>query len=373
MNKKSIFIKIFLFFLLIFSTNNIFSKLLVGKAAIIIDFETQETLFEVNADTLNFPASLTKMMTLYIVFDYLKNDKISWNTKMIVSKIAASRSCSCLDIKQGDKISVEDAVMALIIKSANNVATVISEHISGSERDFAKLVTQYARNIGMKKTTFKNASGLPNRAQMTTARDISILSYKIIKNFPNKYKLFKTEKFVWKGKVYKTHNRLMKSYEGADGIKTGYISASGFQLAFSAVRNNKRLIGVYFGGDTGKQRNQRLSFLMNKAFEKSNIVTTKKITKNKELKIKNKELKVKNKEYEIVVGTFKYKKNAKKHLKLIKSKYPKTTKNKIAEIILVESKGGQLYESRFQFFSKKNAIAACNRLKKYKRDCFIRS
>ena len=236
------------------------------KAAIIIDFDTQETLFEVNADTLNFPASLTKMMTLYIIFDYLEKDKISWNTEMIVSKKAASRSCSCIDIKNGDKISVETAVMALIIKSANNVATVISEHISGSERNFAKLMTKYAHEIGMSKTTFKNASGLPDRAQMTTARDISILSYKIIKNFPNKYKLFKTEKFSWKGKTYKTHNRLMQSYKGADGIKTGYIRASGFQLAFSAVRNDKRLIGVYFGGDTGKQRNQRLIIFNEQSF-----------------------------------------------------------------------------------------------------------
>ena len=131
----TIYIKIIILLVLVIFSNNLFAK----KAAIIIDFETQETLFEVNADTLNFPASLTKIMTLYIVFDYLEKNKISWDTKMTVSRIAASRSCSCLDIKEGDKISVENAVMALIIKSANNVATVFSEHISGSERDFAKL------------------------------------------------------------------------------------------------------------------------------------------------------------------------------------------------------------------------------------------
>ena len=366
MSKMTIYIKIIILLVLVIFSNNLFAK----KAAIIIDFETQETLFEVNADTLNFPASLTKIMTLYIVFDYLEKNKISWDTKMTVSRIAASRSCSCLDIKEGDKISVENAVMALIIKSANNVATVFSEHISGSERDFAKLMTKYALNIGMKKTTFKNASGLPNRAQLTTARDISILSYKIIKNFPNKYKLFKTEKFIWKGKTYKTHNRLMQSYQGADGIKTGYIRASGFQLAFSAKRNNKRLIGVYFGGDTGAQRNRRLSFLMNKAFEELNISATKKIIKKKI--IKKEIINTKNEEYKIVVGTFKYKKNAERHLKLIKSKYPQTTKNKLAKVFLIKSNGKQFYESRFQFFSKKNAIKARSRLKKYKRDCFIR-
>ena len=255
--------------------------------------------------------------------------------------------------------------MALIIKSANNVASVVSEHISGSERNFAKLMTTYARDIGMKKTTFKNASGLPNRAQMTTARDISILSYKIIKNFPNEYKLFKTEKFVWKGNTYKTHNRLMKSYQGADGIKTGYISASGFQLAFSAIRNDKRLIGVYFGGDTGKQRNQKMSYYMNSAFDRLNKTSTKKI-------IKKEKTKITNNQYKIVVGTFKYKKNAEKQLKLIKSKYPKTTDNKLAKVALIKNNGKQLYESRFQFFSKKDAKLACSRLKKYQRDCFIR-
>ena len=365
MYKKNIFIKISFFFLLIFFSNNLFAKIPVGKAAIIIDFDTQETLFEVNANTLNFPASLTKMMTLYIVFDYLEKGKLSWDTKMKVSKFATTRSCSCIDIKEGDQISIEDAVMALIIKSANNVATVVSEHISGSERNFAKLMTKYARQIGMSKTTFKNASGLPNRAQMTTARDISTLSYKLIKNFPDEYTLFKKEKFVWKGKTYKTHNRLMQSYKGADGIKTGYISASGFQLAFSAVRNEKRLIGVYFGGDTGKQRNKRLSFLMNKAFEKLNITSKKEIIK-KEIP------KIKNEKYKVVVGTFKYRNNAEKHLQLIKSKYPKTTKNKDAKVVLIKSNGKQYYESRFQSFSKKDAKIACKRLKKYKRDCFIR-
>ena len=361
MFKKCIYIKISLFFLILIFSSNISAK----RAAIIIDFDNRETLFEINADTLNYPASLTKMMTLYILFDYLEKNKLSWSTKMKVSKKASTRSCSCIDLIEGDVISVENAVMALIIKSANNVATVVSEHISGSESNFAKLMTKYARNIGMKKTIFKNASGLPNKAQLTTAREISILSYNIINNFPKEYKLFKKEKFVWKGKTYKTHNRLMQSYPGADGIKTGYIRDSGFQLAFSAIRNDKRLIGVYFGGDTGKQRNQSLSFLMNKAFKKLNINSKKNI-------ITEQKPAIKKNQFKIVVGTFKYKNNAEKHLKLIKSKYPQTTKNKNAKVFLVKSNGKQFYESRFQFFSKKDAASACNRLKKYNRDCFIR-
>ncbi len=349
---------------LFFISSNLYAK----KAAIIIDYDNKDVLFEVNADTLNFPASLTKIMTLYIVFDYLEKNKISWDTKLKVSKIAASRSPSKLYLEEGSVISVENAVMALIIKSANDVATVVAENISGTEREFAKLMTSYARNIGMENTTFKNASGLPNRAQMTTARDMSRLAYALIYKFPKEYKLFSEQKFTWKGKTYKTHNHLMLSYKGADGIKTGYIKASGFQLAFSAKRNNKRLIGIYFGGDTGKQRNKRLSFLMDKSFKKLKIITK----NNQSNDIYQSDSQNNQRKYKIVVGTFKYKKNAEKHLRLIKSKYPKSTKNKEAIVVLIKSKGKQLYESRFQFFSKKDAKSACSRLKKYKRDCFIR-
>ena len=334
-----------------------------------MDYETKEVLFEVNADTLNFPASLTKIMTLYIVFDYIHKDKLSWQTQLKVSKFAASESPSKLYLEEGTSISVEDAVMALIIKSANDVATVVAENISGTEKEFAQLMTSYARNLGMNKTTFKNAHGLPNRAQMTTARDIAILANALITNFPNEYKLFSKTKFIWKNKTYKTHNKLMLSYEGADGIKTGYIRASGFQLAFSAVRKNKRLIGVYFGGDTGKQRNKSLAFLMDRSFKKLKIEKT---NNQKTVTSKKIDVNTSKNNYIVVVGTFKYKKNAEKHLKLIRKKYPKTTNNKEATVTLIRSNGKQLYESRFQFFSKKDAKLACSRLKKYKRDCFIR-
>ena len=290
---------------------------LAKKAAIVIDNDTKEVLFEVNADTLNFPASLTKIMTLYIVFDYIHKDNLNWQTQLKVSKFAASESPSKLYLEAGTSISVEDAVMALIVKSANDVATVIAENISGTEKEFAKLMTAYARKLGMNKTTFKNAHGLPDRAQMTTARDISILSHALITNFPNEYKLFSKTKFVWKNKTYKTHNKLMLSYEGADGIKTGYISASGFQLAFSAVRKNKRLIGVYFGGDTGKQRNQSLAFLMDRSFKKLKIEKT---NNQKTVTSKKIDVNTSKNNYIVVVGTFKYKKNAEEHLKLIRRK-----------------------------------------------------
>ena len=352
------------FILLISITSESFAK----KAAIVIDFDSQEVLFEVNADTKNYPASLTKIMTLYILFDQLKKGQLTNQTKLKVSRIAASRSPSKLYLEEGTNIKVEDAIMALIIKSANDVATVVAENIAGTEKEFAKLMTSYARKLGMTNTTFKNASGLPNRAQFTTARDISILSHALIYNFPKKYKLFNTQKFTHKGKTYKTHNKLMLSYEGADGIKTGYIRASGFQLAFSAVRDNKRLIGVIFGGDTGKQRDRSLKIIMDKEFAELGI--SKKETKTN-IVIKETK-KIESNSYSIVVGTFKYRNSAEKQIKLIKSKYPKTTNTKTSNIVLIKVSGKQLYESRFENFSKKEAYAACKRLKKYNRDCFIR-
>ena len=341
------------------------------KAAIVIDFDTKEVLFETNADTRNYPASLTKMMTLYVVFDFVRQGKLSLDDHMLVSRTAASRSPSKLYLEEGSSIKVIDAVNALIIKSANDVATVVSEKISGSEREFAKLMTKYARNLGMNSTTFKNASGLPNRAQLTTARDMSKLSHALITNFPEEYKLFSNKSFVWNDKIYKTHNKLMLNYDGADGIKTGYIRASGFQLAFSAVRNNKRLIGIYFGGDTGKQRNDRLKLYMNNAYNKLKVTNTT-VGKN-ELQNKNDKIKIPNiKEYSIVVGTFKYRKNALKQIDIIKSKYPKTTTDKTSDVVFIEVSGKKLYESRFNNFSKKDAYQACKRLAKYGRDCFVR-
>ena len=361
--RRSILIPILVIFIL--SSSATYAK----KAAIVIDFDTKEVLFEVNANTKNYPASLTKIMTLYILFDQINRGLLTDTTKLKVSKIASSRSPSKLYLEAGSYIKVEDAIMALIIKSANDVATVVAENISGTEKEFAKLMTKYARNLGMANTTFKNASGLPNRAQLTTARDISILSHALISNFPEEYKLFSKQKFTYNGKTYKTHNKLMLSYEGADGIKTGYIRASGFQLAFSAVRNNKRLVGVIFGGDTGKQRDRSLKIIMDKEFAELGIKNTK---EKKSTIVKKETKKTKTNSYSIVVGTFKYRNSAEKQLKLIKSKYPKTTTNKKANIVLIKVSGKQLYESRFDNFSKKEAYTACKRLKKYNRDCFVR-
>ncbi len=347
--KKNLFYIFFLFLIILFSF-----KSEAKRAAIIIDFETKETLFEVNADTLNYPASLAKIMTLYLTFESLENGKLKWDQKLKVSSVAESRSPSKLYLESGSTIKVKDAVMALIVKSANDVATVIAESLAPSEKEFAKMMTKKARSLGMSRTTFKNASGLPNRAQLTTARDIARLSHALIKNYPEYYKLFRTEKFKWEGKTYKSHNKLMKRYEGADGIKTGYIRKSGFQLSFSAVRNNRRLIAIYFGGDSAKHRDNTVKFLMDKEF--GEIKNSKKSTGK----------------YKIVVGTFKYKKNAVKHSKNIRKTFPSKFKNKETQIQGLKGKKRIWYEAQILSYEKDEAYKVCKFLKRNKVDCFVK-
>ena len=346
---------LFLIFFILSLSSKTYAERVVGKAAIIIDYQTNETLFEVNADTPNYPASLAKIMTLYMTFEALENGELTLDQQLKVSDVAASRSPSKLYLKPGSTISVKDSIMTLITKSANDVATVISETLADSEKDFAKKMTLKAKQLGMMNTTYKNASGLPNRAQLTTARDTAILSRALINNFPNYYKLFKEQKFSWNGKSYKNHNKMLKTYPGADGIKTGYIYASGFQLALSAVRNNRRLIGVYFGGDSAKHRDNTLSFLMDRSFGKSESA-----------KIET------NGEYKIVVGTFKYEKNAKKQVKIIKSIFPEILKNKKNQIIKRKGESRLWYETQFQSFEKKEAQKVCSIMKKNNIDCFIK-
>jgi D-alanyl-D-alanine carboxypeptidase len=257
---NSIFI---LFFILISSSAK------AKYASFIINENTKRIYHNTNADTRNYPASLTKIMTLYMVFDALKNKKISMNTKFKISKRAARQPPSKLSLSAGSNITVKNAILALITKSANDVATVVAENLGKSERNFAKLMTKKARKLGMTRTTFKNASGLPNRGQLSTARDMAVLGIAIRKNHPNFFKLFKTKSFVYKGIKYTNHNNLLSNYSGTDGIKTGYTNASGFNLVASVERNGQRIIGVVFGGKKARSRDKHMINLLNKYFKTS--------------------------------------------------------------------------------------------------------
>lgn len=235
-------------------------------ASIIIDADTGEVLHEVNADSLNYPASLTKMMTLYLVFEAIDNGQLTLDQRLPVSLHAASRAPTKLGLQPGESVAVRDIILGLVTKSANDAAAVAAEGLAGSESAFAERMTQKARRLGMKNTFFHNASGLPDPMQKTTARDLATLARALYRDFPDHYHYFATREFVYHGAVHANHNHLMNSFQGMDGIKTGYINASGFNLAASAKRDNRRLIGVVMGGESARTRDAHMAQLLNQAF-----------------------------------------------------------------------------------------------------------
>jgi len=237
-------------------------------AAIVIEESSGKVLFARNADKSRFPASLTKIMTLYLLFEELESGRMSMQTKLPVSRVAASRSPSKLYLKPGQSITVKQAIYALITKSANDVATVVGEALSGTEREFGKRMTRKARALGMTRTTFRNASGLPHSQQRTTARDMARLAIAIRRDFPQYFGFFKTQSFRWRGKRFGNHNKLLSSYAGTDGIKTGYIDASGFNLVATVERRGVRLIGVVFGGRSGRTRDAHMVEILDKSFKR---------------------------------------------------------------------------------------------------------
>lgn len=237
-------------------------------SAIAVDARTGKIIYARNADSKRYPASLTKIMTLYLVFEDLKARRISMKTALRMSRYAAARPPSKLGIKPGKTISVSNAIKALVTKSANDVATAIAENLEGSEKRFARRMTSTARRIGMTRTTFRNASGLPNRSQMTTARDMATLGLRMQRDFPRYYKFFSLKRFTYRGRRYGNHNRLLGRIHGVDGIKTGYTRASGFNLTSSARRGKKRIVAVVMGGRTGGARNRYMSALIKRMFAK---------------------------------------------------------------------------------------------------------
>jgi D-alanyl-D-alanine carboxypeptidase len=235
-------------------------------ASMVVDADTGEVLHSVNPDNRNFPASLTKMMTLYLLFDQLDSGKVHLTDRMPVSAHAAGQAPSKLNLRPGQTLAVEDAVLGLCTKSANDAAVTVGEFIGGSEPAFAEMMTRKAHELGMRQTTFRNASGLPNLGQMSTARDMTTLARALIHNHAKQYHYFSTRQFTYNGATMGTHNHLMEHYEGADGIKTGYIAASGFNLVASAKRNGRRLIGVVFGGQSAAARDRHMAQLLDDAF-----------------------------------------------------------------------------------------------------------
>lgn len=238
-------------------------------SGIVVDAKTGRTLYSYKSNTLRYPASLTKIMTLYVLFEELEAGRMTLNTKLKVSKHAAGQAPSKIGFKPGQTISVRNAIRALVTKSANDVATTVAENVSGSEKKFAARMTRTARQIGMRNTTFRNPHGLPNSGQKTTAKDMAVLGRAIQERFPSYYKYFSTRTFSYRGRKYGNHNKLLGTVRGVDGIKTGYIRASGFNLVTSVNRDGRHIVAVVMGGKTSKSRNAQMKKLIGRYLRKA--------------------------------------------------------------------------------------------------------
>lgn len=243
-------------------------------ASIIVDGNSGAVLQATSPDGLRHPASLTKIMTLYLLFERLESGKMKLDTEMPVSQHAADQDPTKLNLRAGQTIRVEDAIKGLVTRSANDAAVVIAEAIAGDEDDFAAMMTRKARALGMSRTVYRNANGLPNDEQVTTARDQATLGRAIQERFPRYYRYFSTTSFNWHGESIRNHNHLLGSVEGVDGIKTGYTRSSGFNLVTSMRRGNRHLIGVVLGGRSGGSRDAIMRNLLAENIEKGATIHT---------------------------------------------------------------------------------------------------
>jgi D-alanyl-D-alanine carboxypeptidase len=233
-----------------------------GYAHFIYDVKTNQVLASENANELNHPASLTKMMTLYMTFEALKARRVAWDQDILITPNAASKIPSKLGVPAGRTITVREAVEAMIVRSANDAAAAMGDFLGGTEEQFGQMMTRRARQLGMSRTVFRNASGLPDDAQVTTARDMAVLALALIRDFPREYQLFSMRNMEFRGKRLRGHNNLMYRYPGMDGVKTGYIKASGFNIASAVTIDGRRVIGVVMGGKTARARDDRMAALL---------------------------------------------------------------------------------------------------------------
>jgi D-alanyl-D-alanine carboxypeptidase len=350
-----------------------------GYASIVVDAESGRILHATNADTRNYPASLTKMMTLYMVFEALDVGKWTLKTRLDVSARAQRQPASRLGLKRGETIIVEEAILALVTKSANDVATVVAENLAKSERDFAMMMTAMARRLNMTRTTFRNASGLPNRGQMSTARDMARLARALQKNHARHYHYFSTKSFHYEGRNHKNHNKLLTTYEGTDGIKTGYIRAAGYNLVASAHRRGTRLIGVVFGGRDSRQRNRIMTKLLNKGFaimdgkrKPSQLMAEAAPAKPAQPREAAPARKVTptNGSWGVQVGAYaKYSQAYKSARDAMRMAERYLGAGTIKVVPLQTRRGNTLYRARIHGLGKQTAYAACRALEKRSRDC----
>ena len=345
-------------------------------ASIVVNAKTGEIVHGTNVDTRNYPASLTKIMTLFMVFEALDTKKWTLRKRLKVSYRAARQPASKLGLRAGQTISVEDAVLALVTKSANDVAVVVAENMHKTERKFALAATALARKIGMTRTTFRNASGLPHRGQLSTARDIARLAQVLIHRHGKFYHYFSRTQFSYDGRKHRNHNKLLASYEGADGIKTGYIRASGFNLAASAKRQDTRVIGVIFGGNSSKHRNKLMTRLLNKGFriidgsDGPQIAETKEKLERKPTKTTQVIKRSSKTQWGVQVGAYNRYAQARESAQIAMDLATNHLAAGVIQVVpLTTRRGRTLYRSRIHGLGKRTAYAACRILERKNRPC----
>ncbi len=338
-------------------------------ASYVIDAQTGIVHHKVNENTRNYPASLTKMMTLYMIFEALEKGQIKLNQNLKVSARAIRQPSSKVGLSKNDKITFEQAILAIVTKSANDVATAVAETLSKSERSFALSMTAKARKIGMTRSTFRNASGLPHRGQLSTAKDMATLATRLMRDFPQYYHYFSTKEFTFKNITHQNHNKLLKSYKGADGIKTGYIRASGFNLVASVERNGHRLIGVVFGGQSSRMRNGHMSNLFDKSYRKLASTQTNQLKNNKMSKITRDQTSRKLL-WGVQVGAYKTTTPAYKIAKQAIKKAPELLHNGHIRIVPLNNKKRKtIYRARILGLTKQQAYRSCRILKRRNINC----
>ncbi len=331
-----------------------------GKIASVIGNPySGEIYFQVNKDTKNYPASLTKIMTLYIIFEELRLGNLNLNEKVVFSKYAISQSPSKLNININETITVNQAIDALIVKSANDVAVAIAEKIAGNEKNFVKKMNIYAKKLKLNNTNFANPHGLPNKSNLSSAYDIFLLSSRLIKDYPEHLDRFKQVEIIINGKIYKTHNNLLKQHNKYIGLKTGYIRKSGFQISLLSKLNDNYLLGIYFGGNSAKERNNKIHYLMNKYQ-----------IKNNKLVIAQKDQNIDNSNKNIIMQTSSFKKISlsKKHILYMKNKF-----KFLSDYQHHIDKKGRYFISYIEFTDYETANLICNRIKSKKLDCIVKS
>ena len=362
-------------------------------AAIVIEADSGRILHEANADTRNHPASLTKMMTLYMLFEALEEKRFSLGQALPVSRRASRMPSSRLGLGRGTTITVENAILSLVTKSANDVAVVVAEALADTEVEFARLMTKKAEALGMRRTTFRNASGLYNRRQLSTARDMATLVQALIRDFPDYYGYFSVPSFTYEGRRHRNHNKLLRSYTGTDGVKTGYIAASGYNLAASARRDGRRVIAVVFGGRTSRSRDRHMVKLLDRGFRrltdpiymahggvvdsqlpppppKPLDVTVVRGQAASDAQARSVTL-LSDRKYGVQVGAFYRYPPAEKAAEDARVKVPDLLADSRIAITHINGDRGRIYRARLIGLTKSDANSACRELESLKTDCLV--